>query len=321
MTRIPAWLSGLVLTVVTALGGGYLAVGVLGHDPAVRRNTAEVRMAHAAGLRTGSEVVYRGVDIGAVRFVRSVRDGVLVGIEYDAAYRIPEDSALAVENLSALGEPVFAFLPGAGTGRYLADGARLAGTVAAPTAVPELLAGTSTLLDQVDSAAVGRLVETFAVAVDGAGAVTPALARAADLLAATLAGHQPALETVLRDLMRLMPELGWVKPVLTAAPPQLDKFGATLGVSYEYLFEGSVLLRGEEVLGSWRAEEAQLVDFLRRFAPELGALGVALRPLTTAVGPTLGAVDLATLLDHTLASLPGDRLRLTLTPPAPEGPP
>lgn len=320
MTRIPAWLSGLVLTVVTVLGSGYLAVGVLGHDPTVTRKHAVVRMDHAAGLRPGSEVVYRGVDIGAVEFVESVRGGVRVGIGYDAAYRIPADSAMMIENLSALGEPVFAFLPGAAAGEPLADGAQLAGSVEAPTAVPELLAGTSTLLDQVDSAAVGRLVETFAVAVDGAGEVTPALARAADLLARTLARHQPSLEVVLRNLMVLMPDLGWVKPVLTAAPPQLDRFGETLGVSYEYLFEGSALLRGEEVLGSWRAEEAQLVDFLRRFAPELGALGVALRPVTSATGPALGAVDMATLLDQALHSLPGDRLRVTLAPPAPEGP-
>ncbi|MBF6353762.1 MCE family protein [Nocardia higoensis] len=320
MTRIPAGYSVLVLALVTAFGAGYLTFGVLQIDPVERRNHVTVRMDHAAGLRAGADVVYRGVDIGAVTGVDSVPGGVRIRLSYDADHRVPADSAMEVENLSALGEPVFAFLPSAEvTDRYLADGDAITGTVIAPTSVPELLAASSTLVSQSDSATLAALVDTFTQAVEHAATTAPALARAADVLALTLARHQPALEVVLRNLMLLLPDVGWVKPTLTSAPPQLDAFGATLGVSYEYLFEGSALLRGREVLGSWREEQQRFVDFLSRLSPELGALGVALRPVTTAVGPALGAVDMATLLDQALAALPGDRLRIVLQQPADEG--
>ncbi|MBF6193704.1 MlaD family protein [Nocardia implantans] len=321
MTRIPAWLSGVALAVVTALGSGYLVLGVLDLEPMAARDHVTVRMDHAAGLRPGSAVVYRGVDIGTVDEVRSVPGGVRLRLSYDRARPIPVNSVMKIENLSALGEPVFAFLPGEpGRAGYLRDGDELAGSVDTPATVPELLAASARLLDQADAAAISRLVDTFAAAVEHAPQVAPAIERAAGLLAVTLARHEPSLETVLRNLLRLMPDADWVRPALTAAPPQLDRFGATLGVSYQYLFEGSALLRGREVLGSWREEEQQFVDFLSRLAPELGALGVALRPVSSAAGPALGAVDMATLLDRALSALPGDRLRITLrTAQADEG--
>ncbi|MGK8522612.1 MlaD family protein [Nocardia asteroides] len=324
MTRIPAWLSGAALAVVTALGSGYLVVGVLDVEPLAARTRVTVRMDHAAGLRPGSAVVYRGVDIGTVDQVHSVPGGVRVGLSYDRRHSIPVDSPTKIENLSALGEPVFAFLPGPARGsdrtEHLRDGDELTGSVDTPTSVPELLAASSRLLDQADSAAINRLAEMFTAALEHAEQVAPVIARAAGLLALTLARHQPSLEAVLRNLLRLMPDVDWVRPALTAAPPQLDRFGETLGVSYEYLFEGSALLRGREVLGSWREEEQRFVNFLRTLAPELGALGVALRPMSSATGPALGALDMATLLDQALTALPGDRLRITLrTPPADEG--
>jgi virulence factor Mce-like protein len=324
MTRIPAWLSGVALAVVTALGSGYLVLGVLDAEPMTARNRVTIRMDHAAGLRPGSAVVYRGVDIGTVDEVRSVPGGVRVRLSYDRVHPIPVHTVLKVENLSALGEPVFAFLPGplgaSDRTAYLRDGDELTGSVDAPATVPELLAASSRLLGQADSAAISRLADTFAAAVEHAGQVAPAIARAAGLLALTLARHQPSLEAVLRNLLRLMSDVDWVRPALTAAPPQLDRFGETLGVSYEYLFEGSALLRGREVLGSWREEERRFVDFLRGLAPELGALGVALRPVSSAAGPALGALDMATLLDQALTALPGDRVRITLrTPGADQG--
>lgn len=316
MTRIPAGVSGLVLVVVLVLGTGYLVGGVLDIEPFDRRTTVVIEMAGTGGLRPGSEVVYRGVPIGAVDRVDATAGGVRVTLSYTADHRIPQGSAMKVENLSALGEPVFAFLPAAETGPALRDGAYLAAApVEIPASVQDLMRSGSRLLDQADPAVLARLVGGYADAVAGAREVTPAIARAADLLAATLLRYRPALGETLTNLNRIMSDIDWVRPTLLAAPPQLTGFGETLGVSYEYLFEGSALLRGEEIMGSWRAEEAQLVDFLRRLSPELGALGVALRPVSTSVGPLLGAVDTATLLEYALAALPGDRVRIELSPP------
>lgn len=315
MTRIPAWMSALALVVVTILGILYLVVGVLEIDPTGRRSHATVDMHESAGLRAGSDVVYRGVNIGRVDGVHSVDGLVRVAFSYDASHRIPVDSALQVENLSALGEPVFAFVPQSTEGPFLEDGAHLTETVEVPTSVPDLLATTSELLDQTDAESVRHLVDTFSLAVDGLEETMPAARRGAELLLATLSRHEGSLEVVLHDLMQVMGDVDWVRPTLIAAPPMLDEFGETLGVSYEYLFHGSSVLRGSEILGSWREEEAELAQALAQLAPEIGAIGVALRPVTQATGSVLGSIDLGTLLEHAIATFPGESARFTVTVP------
>ncbi|WP_067852002.1 MlaD family protein [Nocardia shimofusensis] len=315
MTRIPPWLSAVALLAVMILGSGYLVVDVLTIDPTQRRLHAVVDLRDAAGLRAGSEVVYRGVNIGRVDEVRSHDGLVRMRFSYDAKYRIPVDSEMRVENLSALGEPVFALLPHTSEGPWLVDGAHLTEAVELPTSVPDLLASTSSLLDQVDAESVRRLTDAFAEALDGLDATVPQARRGAELLLATLSRHEGSLEVVLRELTRVMGDVEWARAALTEAPPMLDEFGETLGVSYEYLFAGSQVLRGDEILGSWRAQEAELFEYLAKMAPEIAAIGVALRPATQATGPLLGSIDLGTLLERAIATLPGESVRFTVTVP------
>lgn len=315
MSRIPAWMSALALVLVMVLGSWYLVVEVLTMDPTARRNHATVEMRESAGLRAGSDVVYRGVTIGRVEEMENMAGLVRMHIAYDDKYRIPVDSAMRVENLSALGEPVFAFLPDSTEGPWLADGAHLTEKVDVPTSVPDLLATTSGLLDQVEGESVRQLVGAFTQAMSGLEATMPSAQRGAELLLTTLSRHEGSLEVVLRELVKVMQDVGWVRPALTAAPPMLDEFGETLGVSYEYLFEGSAVLRGDEILGSWREQETELANYLARLAPELGAIGVALRPATQATGPLLGSIDLGTLLEQAIATLPGDSVRFSVNVP------
>ncbi|WP_067898296.1 MlaD family protein [Nocardia vaccinii] len=315
MTRIPAWLSGLALVGVLLLGGGYLAFDVLAIEPVARERHVTVDMSDTGGLRTGSDVVYRGVNIGRITDVRSIAGGVRLALAYDADYRIPVASEMRVESLSAMGEPVFAFLPRSTAGPWLTDHARLTGTVRIPTSVPQLLASASDLLGQVDPQQAARVVDTFARAVTGLDTTLPAIGRGADLLLTTLLAHQDSMQLGLRNLMRIMHDTDWIEPALTSAPPQIDQFGKTLGTSYEYLFQGSQQLRGKEILGAWHVQENELVDYLQRLAPQLGAIGVALRPVTRAAGPLLGSVDLADLLQQALTALPGDRVRIALVAP------
>ncbi|WP_040799105.1 MlaD family protein [Nocardia higoensis] len=315
MTRIPPWLSAVALVAVMILGSWYLVVDVLTIDPTQRRQHAIVDLRDAAGLRAGSEVVYRGVNIGRVDEVRSHDGLVRMRFSYDAKYRIPVDSEMRVENLSALGEPVFALLPQTTEGPWLEDGAHLTEAVELPTSVPDLLANTSSLLDQVDAESVRRLTDAFSEALVGLDDTVPQARRGAELLLATLSRHEGSLETVLREMVRMMGDVGWARAALTEAPPMLDEFGETLGVSYKYLFAGSQVLRGDEILGSWRDQEEQLFEYLAKMAPEIGAIGVALRPATQATGPLLGTIDLGTLLEQAIATLPGESVRFTVTVP------
>lgn len=315
MTRIPAWLSALALAAVMIVGVSYLVLGVLQINPAQDRLRAVVDMRDAAGLRAGSDVVYRGADIGRIEHVENLDGHVRLTMSYNAEHRIPVDSTLRVENLSTLGEPVFSFVPATGDGPYLENDAHLTEIVDTPTSVPDLLATTSDLLDQTDPEALEDLVATFSEAVSGLEETMPGARRGAELLLTTLSRHEGSLETVLADMVFMLGDSDWVRPTMLAAPPLLDEFGETLGVSYEYLFHGSEVLQGDVILGSWREQEAELAEFLRRLAPELGALGEALRPVTQATGPLIGRMDMGTLLEHAIATMPDDNVRFTVTVP------
>lgn len=315
MTRIPAWLSALGLVVVMVLGTTYLLTGVLRLDPTSPRSHATVDLRDAGGLRPGSQVVHRGVPIGRIESVESRPGAVRLALSWEAEHRIPVDSRIRVENLSTLGEPVFSFLPDSAEGPYLEDGALLTEEVELPTSVPELLTSTSELLDQTDPEAVTNLVRTLSESVDGLETAMPEARRGAELLVLTLRRHEGSLEQVLRDLDMMLGDVDWVRPTLTEAPPMLDQFGETLGVSYDYLFEGSRVLRGDEILGSWRDEQEQLYAILAAMSPEIGAIGTALRPVTLAVGPPIGALDLGAMLENAIASMPDDAVRVTVSPP------
>ena len=315
MTRIPLWLSALGLFLVMVVGSAYLALGVLRLEPTVERTHATVDLRDAGGLRTGSDVVYRGVPIGRVESVDGVPGAVRLRISYDSGYRIPVESRMRVENLSTLGEPVFSLLPDTTEGPYIQDGAVLTEQVVLPTSVPELLSSTSDLLDQTDAESIRSMVETLSRTVDGLEATLPEARRGAELLLLTLSRHEGSLDRVLRDFATVMGDVDWVRPTLTEAPPMLDRFGDTLGVSYEYLFEGSAVLKGDEILGSWRDEQEQLYRVLGTLAPEVGAIGDALRPVTGAVGPTVANLDIATLLENAIATAPDDAVRFTVTMP------
>lgn len=315
MTRIPLWLSTLGLLVVTVLGTTYLAFGVLDLRPAAPRTNAVVEMSDAGGLRAGSDVVYRGVPIGHVESMNGIPGAVRLQISYDAAHQIPVNSRMRVEQLSTLGEPVFSLLPESTEGPYIENGALLTEEVELPVSVPELLSSTSDLLDQTDPEAVRALVDTLSESLDGLEATMPQAQKGAELLLLTLSRHEGSLETVLRNFAMMMGDADWIRPTLMEAPPMLDQFGETLGVSYDYLFEGSAVLRGDEILGSWRDEQEQLYRVLAALSPEVGAIGDALRPVTGAVGPSIGTIDIATLLENAIASMPDDAVRFTVTMP------
>ncbi|OLT45679.1 Mce family protein [Gordonia sp. CNJ-863] len=316
MSRIPKWASALALILTTVLGVGYLVIGVLAVDPTRRHISVTVDLTDSSGLTEGSDVVYRGVNIGQVDEVAGRPGGVRLRLTYDADFRIPVEVDLKVEQLSSLGEPVFAFMPTTDSGPWLADNAHLTQAVEVPTSVAQLLGDSSEMLEQVDPERVTRLIDTFSQSVTGVeSTVTPAVRRGADLLLMTLTSKQGHLDALTDHMTDILSKTDELKQAMVSAPPQLDKFGESLGVSYEYLFFASRKLRGREVMGSWRAEQQQLVEVLEKLSPDLDAIGGALRPITQASGPLVGMIDLADLLDHAIHSLPGDRLRVTLTAP------
>jgi phospholipid/cholesterol/gamma-HCH transport system substrate-binding protein len=78
--------------------------------------------AESGGIFVGSEVSYRGVQVGRVERLRLSPDGVLVDARIRRGVEIPRDTIAVVENRSAVGEQYLDFQPRSDGGDTLDDG-------------------------------------------------------------------------------------------------------------------------------------------------------------------------------------------------------
>jgi phospholipid/cholesterol/gamma-HCH transport system substrate-binding protein len=88
--------------------------------------TVSADFAESGGIFVGSEVSYRGVQVGRVEKLRLSKDGVIVDARIRRGVQIPKDTVAVVENRSAVGEQYLDFQPRTEGGRYLADGDTIA---------------------------------------------------------------------------------------------------------------------------------------------------------------------------------------------------
>ncbi|WP_067889383.1 MlaD family protein [Nocardia vaccinii] len=319
MKRLAPWLSALALVLVLVAGTGYLMLGVLQRHPFTATTTVTVDMPDSGGLRTDSTVVYRGVNIGTVDAITSIDGGVAVRLTFQARYRIPAASTMKVEDLSAIGEPVFEFIPNSTTGPYLHHGQHLHGTrVQIPASAPQMLAATSQLIDQLDPATLQSLVNTLTRAVTGLQGATPLIGAATTEITATLTSRQQDLKRTVQNFMTMINDAGWLGPALAGVPGPFTDFGAIVQEVFAKFFDMSAQFDGDKVINTYFPELDELIRLLQHLAPPIGTIAQALRPVSRATAPLLNRLDFAALLDRALQALPGDRLRIDLTVPPPK---
>jgi phospholipid/cholesterol/gamma-HCH transport system substrate-binding protein len=122
-----AWFAALAIVGMVYVGASYLGVvdTVLG-----RGSTVTVSLPTTGGVYVGSEVDYRGVQVGKVKDIKATVTGADVIVELEEGVRIPQASAVQVASVSAVGEQYLNFVPESNNGPYLADGARVSGAQA-----------------------------------------------------------------------------------------------------------------------------------------------------------------------------------------------
>ncbi|WP_371655665.1 MULTISPECIES: MCE family protein [unclassified Streptomyces] len=130
--------------------------------------TVRVQLAETGGLFTGSDVTYRGVDIGRVRSIALTRDGVEARLAIDdGTPPIPADLDAKVAGLSAVGEQYLDLAPRTDRGPYLRDGDTVAREdTSTPAPITQLLTGVDSLAASVPTdelrTAVDELGKAFA---------------------------------------------------------------------------------------------------------------------------------------------------------------
>lgn len=129
------------------------------------------------GLQSGSEVVFRGVQVGRVATIALDGTRAKITVLMDPSFRVPADAVATVEPVNLFGaEQVTLSTPGGGqpggvetdAGPYLAPGGEFTHT-ASSDQLGDLFAAAAPLLDQVNTENLASVISDVAQASDGEG--------------------------------------------------------------------------------------------------------------------------------------------------------
>ena len=151
--------------------------------------------AESGGIFVGSEVSYRGVQVGRVERLRLSRDGVLVDARIRRGVEIPKDTIAVVENRSAVGEQYLDFQPRSDGGEKLDDGDLIPRKdTRYPLRVDTLLQDFDRTIESVDKRDLATVVDELGTAFADGGADLQRLLDSGDAL--TRAATEALPETV-----------------------------------------------------------------------------------------------------------------------------
>lgn len=240
----------------------------------------------AVALYEGADVLVMGIDVGDVRAIEIVGDGIDVTMSVDEEVPLPADATAAIVPSSLIGERTVVLGPAwrEGDGE-LADGDRipLERTII-PVEPDEALESVTELLQSLDPESVRRLLDEGAGALDGNGAtlnqalgelaqLIPYLAEQDDELLA-LAGDVNVLADVIRardtEVGDLLDDFAAVSGALAEERESLARFLTSLT---------SLTLQGEGLLAAYETTLPEDMDTLAAVALTVKANGGSLRQL------------------------------------------
>ncbi len=147
--------------VLSAVGIVYIAASYLGFvDKLLGRGyTVHATLPSSGGLFEGSEVTYRGVQIGRVAEMNVIDEGVRLDLEMEDDAKVPLGSPIYVHNLSAVGEQYLDFEPPSDDGPYAEDGDTFTGgPKSMPVPEEELLLQLDAFVGSVDKQNLGTVI-------------------------------------------------------------------------------------------------------------------------------------------------------------------
>jgi phospholipid/cholesterol/gamma-HCH transport system substrate-binding protein len=158
--------------VLSAVGVVYIAGSYLGLvDRLLGRGlTVHATLPSSGGLFEGSEVTYRGVQIGKVARMQATPDGVDLDLALEEGTKLPKDAPMYVHNLSAVGEQYLDFEPADDQGPYAESGDTLVGGARAlPVDEGDLLVELDQFVRSVDRRSLKTVVAELGTIFEGTG--------------------------------------------------------------------------------------------------------------------------------------------------------
>jgi virulence factor Mce-like protein len=285
---------------------GYLGSLGLRVSPPSGRTNLSMDVPDVNGLVPGSNVLLRGAPVGKVSSTRTSLQASTIDFYVDGQYRIPADTEVRLENLSALGESYIEFVPRADGGQTLNDGQRISTeSVVSPPSVSELTTSVVRVLNQLEPGAIKRIINESDAALPDPKAVLPNLSRASTLLNNMINGMNGQGHQLLSNFQTLLRNAEWVNPVLTNLTPQTQ----TIGINFQDLFKHFPVLYARDEPDSIMNLNNLVVRIqalLDDRGSDLKVLGEAFQPKLNSIAGALMNFDTGQILDHFLDQVPAD---------------
>jgi len=302
--------------VVSFLAFGAIIVFVLGYfatlglriNPPPDRTNLSMNVPDINGLVVGSNVLLRGVPVGKVTGTSTSihTAAAIVDFYVEGQYRIPVDTEMRLENLSALGESYVGLIPHSDNGAVLQNGQRIATErVVQPPSISELATSVTRVLKQMDPGALKRVIGEADTALPDPTTVLPNLSRASVLLNNTVRDMNGRGRLLFGNFQTLLAHAEWVNPTLTGLAPPAREIGRGVQDFYKH---GPVLARRGEPDNVMNLNKlvGRIQNLLDDRGGDLKVLGEAFQPKLNAIAASLMNLDTAQLLDNFLQQVPAD---------------
>lgn len=294
---------------------GYFAMLGLRVAPPSDRTDLSMDIPDINGLVVGSNVLLRGVPVGKVTGTSASLQAATIDFYVDGKYRIPIDTEIRLENLSALGESYIGLMPRSDGGPMMQSGQRFSTEeVVQPPSISELSASVTRLLDQLEPGALARVIGEADAALPDPKTVLPNLSRTSVLLNNTVEGMNGDGRLLLGNFQTLLKNSEWVSPILIRLTPQLREFGR----GYQDFMKHVPIIarRGEpENVTNLNKLVARTQALLDDRGGDLKVLGEAFQPKLSMIAGSLMNFDTGQLLDNMLKAVPSDgTITLRVTP-------
>lgn len=294
---------------------GYLStLGLRENSPSERTNLS-MDVPEINGLVVGSNVLLRGVPVGKVTGTSASIRAANIDFYVDSQYRIPVDTEVRLENLSALGESYIGLVPHSDGGRMLQDGQRIStDRVVQPPSVSEFATSVTRVLDQMDPGALRRVIGETDTALPDPTTVLPNLSRASVLLNNTVKDMNGRGRVLLGNFQTLLRNAEWVNPILISLTPQVRELGRAIQDMNKH--PPIIMHRGEPGnVTNLNKLVARIQNLVDDRGGDLKVLGEAFQPKLNAIAASLMNFDTGQLLDNFLQEVPADgTITLRVTP-------
>lgn len=298
-----ATFSSLIAMVVAFVGYvGSLGIRV---SPPPDRTSLSMDVGDVNSIAVDSNVLLRGVPVGKVTAIDTSIARATIHFYIDGRYKVPRDSAIRLENLSALGETYIELEPRTSGGPLFRDGQSIATeSVQQPSSIPELAVSVVRVMNQLDPGQLHRVIGEVDAGLPDPFSVLPNLQRASLMLRNTVTDLHGRGQDLMSNTQSLLKDAGFVGPLLADTTPAVRDFGPTVKHTWDSVTSLSLRVNDPGVTFIFGRLVKRIQKLLDDRAPDIRMLTEPLTANVHAIAASLTTIDSSEVLTHLLSTVP-----------------